>query len=679
MVSALSKRLFVIGLILLAGGLALASPAAAQDDDGRPELPDEQIYGTEHFLIHYTLTGEHATIPDDADGDGVPDFVALVGETLEYAWDQEVNVFGWTAPPLDEGEGGDTRLDVYLENILVDDYAGYILDSAVIGDNPNSTELERRAAYGFMGLDNDYAEVEEIFGAGTSGEVIMQTTVAHEFNHLIQIGHDVADQHAWLYESTASWIEDEVYDDVNDNVYYIYDLFDDPGRCFVSEENWYANWLFIRLISERYGHETVRSIWEHNRTMDGFDAIDAALAPFGSSLETEAADYVIANLLLAYEEGDTYPTLTIETTLDDNSYTPSNGVQSFGAHYIELSGGGVVDVVLADTLGLLSLRVVGIGGDSADVYTGDDALTVDLSAYDFAYAVIQNTERVTPEQNCNFADYTLTVSPSSGVPGAVAETWSAGNSQPLETTVIGDEDESTMPQLPASIDLPFLDDDNAAAPTDLEVGFVYVVPATAPPGYAFDYAYVLTADDFGEVADYYIPGGGESANLDYLNDAGDWLGITQSPSPYVTLDEWMDGIGYFDSPGSIETMQGVEVLIEDLSDEEGPWYSATMIVNGLFIVIDADGSVDDLRAMAEIMAQSAQGGVIPDAAPTEEFEAEVEEPAAEEPVADEPTAGFDEDMASFLAGAGLLLVCGGGLCLLLAGAVVAGVMFLRRR
>ena len=90
-----------------------------------------------------------------------------------------------------------------------------------------------------------------------------------------------------------------------------------------------------------------------------------------------------------------------------------------------------------------------------------------------------------------------------------------------------------------------------------------------------------------------MPNGGNSANYDYLDDAGNWLSIAESPSPYGTVDEWLTAIDY-DTPGTIQTIAGEEVLIEDLGEPGDPWVSATLIVNGLFIVVDGDHTEADV-------------------------------------------------------------------------------------
>ena len=45
-------------------------------------------------------------------------------------------------------------------------------------------------------------------------------TAAHEFFHAVQFHYDIGED-IWFMEGTATWIEDEAYDDVNDSLRYL--------------------------------------------------------------------------------------------------------------------------------------------------------------------------------------------------------------------------------------------------------------------------------------------------------------------------------------------------------------------------------------------------------------------------------------------------------------------------
>ena len=114
-------------------------------------------------------------------------------------------------------------------------------------------------------VDNDYAG----FPSNTPLENL-QVTVAHEYFHATQFAYDVADD-GWAMEATAAWVEDEVYDDVDDNVQYLADSpitdrkrsIDKFGGLFH-----YGVWIYFRYLTEKFPAETgglptiIRKFWE---------------------------------------------------------------------------------------------------------------------------------------------------------------------------------------------------------------------------------------------------------------------------------------------------------------------------------------------------------------------------------------------------------------------------------
>ncbi len=672
---------------LLAAALSIAPVAAGPPGQfgGRPILPGEETHGTGHFLIHYTRTGQQAISPADADGSGVPDYVELVAETLEHVWDVEVGAMGWPTPPGDRGEGGDTRLDVYLDEILADGYAGYVdTEGGFLGDNPQTPERERRAAYAYLVLDDDFIEVD--VETGETPTELMQATVAHEFNHILQAGIDDQDLHAWLYEATATWMEDEVYDDVNDGVFYLDSVFKNPDICLVAEVargddlHWYGTWLLVRMLSERYGPGVVLSIWENMRQFNGFGSVDAALLSYGESLVSASRDFAAANLLRAYEEGSAYPTVHVEAEIGLGSYASSEGVQSLGADYLRLSGSGPLTVSLTGAQGPLSLRAVGIRGSAADVIDMvGNALSLNRDDYDDVYLIVHNGEQVGLEDECAFAGYTLNVSASSASPSAVAAVWPAANFQsPLESPVIAAASGGTGTYRPPDAPFGGGTDEYASSPEGLVVPFETLIPAFLPPGYVFDYAYIMTEADFGQNAIYYVPGGGDTANFDYLDAEGNWLSIAESPSPYATVQEWIEGIGYYDTPGEIITVEGVDVLLEDLSDPSEVWFSATLILDGLFIVVDGDHSKEAVIELVRGLIAAVHSADIQPAAPPTQA-APPTATAAPLPAPLPPAPLGSETLEMLFTGIGFAL-CAAGACVAgLVGLVFAGVFLFRRR
>ncbi|MBU0704582.1 MAG: hypothetical protein KKC18_12025, partial [Chloroflexi bacterium] len=281
---------------------------------GRPALDGpEQTFSTTHFVIHYTTAGTDDTVYQPAvdidPANGVPDYVDWVAEDLETVWSAQLATMGWLEPPPDAGEGGDTRYDVHLKD-LPGWYGLAYRDGGFVGDNPNSTGVtETDAYYSYIELENDFT------GFGGDRRENIRVTLAHEFNHAIQFGYDALEA-LWLMEATATWMEDEVYDDINDNYQFLDKLFLYPDFALEKSFYEYSRWIFIRYISEHHGGQaTARSIWEHAVTMDNIDTVDAALSDAGTSFDDAFPPFAAANYALSslpqntpytYEEADGY-------------------------------------------------------------------------------------------------------------------------------------------------------------------------------------------------------------------------------------------------------------------------------------------------------------------------------------------------------------------------------------
>lgn len=404
----------------------------------------ESTYETTHFQIHYTTTGDDAVDLTDDNHNGVPDYIETMGTELENVWTTELSTMGWLQPPSDQSADGDPDYDVYVEDMT---YYGYADPEALAdqgtasGDNENSPAVtEHNAAYSYLALENDYT------GFPNTPVYNIRVTAAHEFNHAIQFGYDVWEE-TWLMEATATWMEDEVYDDVNDNLQYLSDYFDNPDTCMPSETpglHWYADWIFLRFISEHHGGQsTVRSIWENSVNYDSstgsfaFNAIGDALSGVGTSLSSVFEEFTAANYVKSicptndpycYEEAASYPDVYVEGTIDfsgtEVDYTPPDGVENYGADYIEIES--TVDWIYISITGMVdtttyAAQMVTLENNTAIVIplhlTGtppSGSLTIDTSSYDHVVLVVMN-ESVADEATCSDSGYNVTVREASTI------------------------------------------------------------------------------------------------------------------------------------------------------------------------------------------------------------------------------------------------------------------------
>lgn len=397
-------------------------PGEDMEERGRPHLSGPGFtLDSEHFRIHYTFDGDDAVPDRDANSNQQPDYVEEVARALEFSWYAEIEYFGWAAPPSDEDMGGDDRYDIYLLNILGDEYAGYT-DSdrrnSLVGDNPNSPLIEENSTRSFVVLDNDYAEYEEFRVAGISLLEYMHSVAAHEFNHAIQFGYDGEEPHDWLWEATATWMEDQVFDSVNETVGALPAVFKSPDSCQLAEggekreedsDHWYGMWIMMRYLSEHYGDDAVRRIWELAVSLDGYDIWDALLGEEATSFDTFFIDFTIAVLTRDFEEGDSYPTVRLEgRASSEEVFVPDDGVEQVAMEYIELLGDGIHTVRLDSTE--LTGEVVGIRDEESFVYPlhGGET-TLNLSDFAHTYLIVVNLDRAGGAANCRPSDYSVSL------------------------------------------------------------------------------------------------------------------------------------------------------------------------------------------------------------------------------------------------------------------------------
>ncbi len=272
-------------------------------------------FDTEHFMIHYVSSTADAPSPVDSDADSIPDYVEEMGATFENVYFIEIKTMGYAVPPNDSGKGGNDKFDVYIKNI-----GGYKLCGWADPEGSGSGS----SWYSFMVMDNDYSKTE--FDYHTPLENL-QVTAAHEFHHSVQFGYNVYTG-KWLMEATSTWIEDEVYNNVNDNIRYLENFFYVPNISLDSTENDhdYSSWIWNRCLSERRGSNIIRDIWDKCKLgLDYLAAISQVLTERKTNLTDAFVDFTARNYIKTgingepYKEGSFYPEIYIE-----NNWSPHN-------------------------------------------------------------------------------------------------------------------------------------------------------------------------------------------------------------------------------------------------------------------------------------------------------------------------------------------------------------------
>ncbi len=204
-----------------------------------------------------------------------------------------------------------------------------------------------------------------------------------------------------------------------------------------------------------------------------------------------------------------------------------------------------------------------------------------------------------------------------GMGCTTATTVSASTAVAVEPAQSGDEPLSTDSDESDPCDMDKFEE--VEPPADL-------IPGYLPEGYELDGAYSFDAAEFEEDAIWFVPGKGAATSVEFFGSGEeDFIEITASDSPYDSLETWIDEVNNidfdeededfasededlaededFDVELSFEddtvTIQGVTVLLEDWTDEYGPYSAATFIHDGQFIVIEGTISVEEMTKVIE--------------------------------------------------------------------------------
>jgi hypothetical protein len=319
-------------LVLAKDDLSPAQRKVAQSILARPTDGSNDQYGDGYtvpsvkkckgnFCVHW-VTSTTDAVPSQ-------DWANAMLNLMNKVWKKEVKKLGYRHPVSDRGRGGNNKFDVYLANIGDAALYGYCA--------PERNKPGFEWVYdGYCVLDNDMAEFP--LDPMDSAKV----TAAHEFFHAIQFGYDVGED-PWLLEATATWMEERIFDDINDNRQYlpagqVQDSLT-PLDYFISGgSNSYGNWAFFEFLSKRYGNGIVQKIWNKASAYTGApdfystQAITNVLKSKGG-FRHNYAQFASANVLPAkfYPEGANWPPTDLEDV-----YTLSRDDRRTGKHGIRL-------------------------------------------------------------------------------------------------------------------------------------------------------------------------------------------------------------------------------------------------------------------------------------------------------------------------------------------------------
>jgi hypothetical protein len=234
-----------------------------------------------YFCVHWVAEGIDAPDLFDANGDGVPNFVLQVLKIAEHVHEVENDKLGWREPKSDGRTGGGVgKTDIYLSQI------GGELFGYAAPDRGQASKQHRipRRLHGYLVLDNDYSSFEF---PGTKPAEDLEVTLAHEYNHILQFGYD-AFQDPWFAESTAVWMEDQVYNGIDDYLRYVrrwVKRWDTPLTTSSIKE--YGSAVWNQWLQRHYSSAIIRRAWARSIHVrpGGFsvNAYESAIRAAGNS------------------------------------------------------------------------------------------------------------------------------------------------------------------------------------------------------------------------------------------------------------------------------------------------------------------------------------------------------------------------------------------------------------
>ena len=388
-------------------GFNFGSRLISRGGSERPEsIGLDKFLDSEYFRFHYSTSGPHAVDTKDIDNNLRPDYVEEVIKVFDYVADKLHNEMGYTRPPSDgyysstRDKGGSNHYDIYIRSIP-SKYYGYVQPeeySQGNGDNERS-ELrnEKNAFTSYMAIRNNYkkfslSELENI-----------KVTAAHEYFHAIQFGYDGWEK-PWLLEASAIWMEEEIYDEINDCYQYMKDWFKYPHKSLdESGFHWYGSFIFFEYIEQHMGgSDTIRKIMEasvqsNSKEKDGSHlAINQALKLNNHSFQKALNGMSVANQIMSsfesknysYEEAESYPvdgpTISdiINFQFGRKDTINSSKLSRFGSEYFQVISNDPVLINLTNKSGSLpdlQLNAILKKNDNSNSIISSPSINIDPS------------------------------------------------------------------------------------------------------------------------------------------------------------------------------------------------------------------------------------------------------------------------------------------------------------
>ncbi|MDI6802714.1 MAG: hypothetical protein QME58_02560 [Bacteroidota bacterium] len=274
----------------------------------------------------------------------ITEYVDSTLHIFNSVWKSFVDVMGYMRPPFESG------YDKY--NIVLTELGGGLYGQTVPNGNPiNPGEFPPRYS-SYIEIDNDFIAVYP----SSRGLPGLRVTAAHEFHHAIQLGsYGYREADRYFYEITSTWMEDVLYNGVNDYYQYIKNSsgaprghFAEPNKSFLATDGLieYSRAIWGKFVEEKYSASIMRRAWEGMRSFNSIKSLDNALIEVNSTLRIAFVEFAKWNYFTAgrslsgkyYSEASGYPLIKerAEIEMTGTSRTYNDSTETFSSIYLSV-------------------------------------------------------------------------------------------------------------------------------------------------------------------------------------------------------------------------------------------------------------------------------------------------------------------------------------------------------
>lgn len=309
----------------------------------RPTTSFSYVSLSGYFRLHYDTMGTDAVSSTDADANGHPDYVERIASYMDSSLSSHVDL-AYLLPPNDNNLGGDTLYDVYFEKMP---YYGY-----AVPENIGPAPWNDYSSY--IVMNRNFIDYYFPPNSDPEGNLAgaAKATAAHEFHHASQFSYD-ATEYIWFMELDATYMEDVVFDLVNDNYNYLPTFMENPETSLMAVSlHMYASFIWGVYLAQTFDPSLLVAIWEGARygSENLFGTLaDTLDARYGWSVDSAFADFAVWNFLTGerddgqhFEEASNYPLISPAATHSFYpvlTMSPPQMIEGYAASYIQFLPG----------------------------------------------------------------------------------------------------------------------------------------------------------------------------------------------------------------------------------------------------------------------------------------------------------------------------------------------------